>query len=74
MTVTFCAVFQFDGVKVSEAPEEIESPVLPLARAEATVTSAVGCLDSFTSIGPRLARWTPSWRGEATTVGPGGRR
>lgn len=49
VTVTFCAVFQFCGVKVSEAPEETDSPELPLARAEATVTFADGCLDSFTS-------------------------
>ncbi len=49
MTVTFCAVFQFCGVKVSEAPAVTDRLALPLARADVTVTLDAGCFDSFTS-------------------------
>ncbi|CAM5729759.1 hypothetical protein SFUMM280S_05334 [Streptomyces fumanus] len=68
--VTFCAVFQFDGVKVSVPPPLTERPEFPLARAVVTVTLAVGCLDSLTSNVPDVPWRTPSWVGEATTVGP----
>src|SRR3954470_5511292 len=46
-TVTVCAVFQFDGVKVSEAGAA-ETVVAPALRATATVTFAVGAADSAT--------------------------
>lgn len=68
--VTFWAVFQFDGVKVSEAPPVTDRPVLPLARAVATVTFALGCVDSLMSYVADLPCWTPSWVGTATTAGP----
>ncbi len=48
VTVTFCAVSQFDGVKVSESPPVSVSPLLPSVRAVVTVTSAEGFVDSFT--------------------------
>jgi hypothetical protein len=70
VTVTFWAVFQFDGVKVSDAPPVTDRPVLPLARAVATVTFADGWVESFTSYVPDLPCWTPSWVGETTTAGP----
>ncbi|CAM5251103.1 hypothetical protein SVIOM74S_05854 [Streptomyces violarus] len=63
-------MFQFCGVKVSEAPPVTDRPELPLALADVTVTLEDGCLDSFTSYVPDLPDWTPSWTGEATTVGP----
>ncbi len=69
-TVTRCAVLQLDGVKVRVAPEDTDSPVLPLARAVVTVTFAFGCLESFTSKAPDSPWRTPSWDGLATTAGP----
>lgn len=69
-TVTRWAVSQFDGVKVRLAPPVRVRPVLPLAREVVTVTFAVGCSDSLTSYVPDSPCWTPSWPGEATTVGP----
>jgi hypothetical protein len=68
--VTVCAVFQFDGVKVSVPPPVTDRPVLPLARAVVTVTFDAGCVDSDTAYVPDLPCWTPSWVGEATTAGP----
>lgn len=68
--VTFCAVFQFDEVKVSDAPPVTESPVLPDARAVVTVTLPDGCVESFTSYVPDWPWRTPSWVGETTTAGP----
>ncbi len=70
MTVTFCAVFQLAGVKVSEAPPVTDSPVLPSVRAVVTVTFAAGCFESCTANVPDLLCWTPSCVGEATTAGP----
>ncbi len=70
VTVTGCAVFQFDGVKVSEDPLVTDKPVLPAVRATPTVTFALGCVDSFTENVPDLPCCTPSWLGEATTAGP----
>lgn len=58
--VTCCAVFQLDGVKVSEAPPVTDRPVLPAVRATETVAFALGCVDSFTSKAPDLPCWTPS--------------
>lgn len=58
--VTGCAVLQFDGVKVSDEPLETDRPALPSVRATLTVTSALGCFDSFTENVPDLACWTLS--------------
>ncbi len=68
--VTRCVVFQFDGVKVSEAPPVTERPEFPLARAVVTVTLAAGCVDSLMSYVPVSPCCTASWVVEATTAGP----
>ncbi len=45
--VTVCAVLQFDGVKVSEAPELTVRSVSPLVRAVVTVTFELGAEESL---------------------------
>ncbi|GAA3254014.1 hypothetical protein GCM10020216_089270 [Nonomuraea helvata] len=45
--VTVCAVFQLDGVKVSEPPELTDRSVSPLVRVVVTVTLADGAEESL---------------------------
>ncbi len=48
--VTFCAVFQLEGVNVSDAPDcTLRSALPPVALVVATVTLAVGAFDRLTA-------------------------
>ena len=48
MTVTVCAVFQFDVVNVSDACRQRETSELAACPLTVTVTEAVGTCESFT--------------------------
>lgn len=67
--LTVWAVFQFDGVKVSDAPAEAVRSVSPLVLAVATVTFAVGARESLTDRFAFEPSATASVAGVTTTAG-----
>ena len=62
-------MFQFDGVKVSDAPAEAVRSVSPLVLAVATVTFAVGARESLTDRFAFEPSATASVAGVTTTAG-----